>query len=103
MAHTGCEMMWLNNLLLKLGFSQFGSMPMFCDNQSAIYIAQNHVFYEWTKHIEVYCHLVRDAWTKKVIFLLFTPSSKQWAYLLIKVASPKVFFILFSKLGIIDI
>jgi len=36
MAHTTCEMIWLKNMLLE-----FGLLPMFCDNQSVIYIAQN--------------------------------------------------------------
>ena len=78
-------------------------MPMFCDNQSAIYIAQNQEFHEKIKHIEVDCYLIRDAWTKKVISLSFTPSSKELTDLLTKAASPKVFFILCSKLGMVDI
>ena len=41
MAHTTCEMMWLKNLLLEFGFSHLGPMSIFCDNQFAIYIAQN--------------------------------------------------------------
>ena len=49
MAHTTCEMVWLKNLLMKLDFRQLGSMPMHCDNQSAIYIAQNQVFHERTR------------------------------------------------------
>ena len=73
MTHTACEMMWLKNLLLELDFRQSGPMPMFCDNQSAISISQNSVFHERTKHIEVDCHLVRDAWTTKVVSLPFTP------------------------------
>jgi len=93
MAHTSCEMMWLKNLLLELGFRQPGHIPMFCDNQFTIYIAQNPVFHERTKHIEVDCHLVKDAWTKKVVSLPFTPSSKQLADLLTKAASLKVFSI----------
>jgi len=50
MAHTTCEMVWLQNLLMELGFRQNGPMPMRCDNQSAIYITQNPVFHERTKH-----------------------------------------------------
>jgi len=61
MAHTSCEMMWLKNLLLEFSFSHLGLMPMFCDNPSVIYIAQNQEFHERTKHIEVDCHLIRDA------------------------------------------
>jgi len=91
------------NLLLEFDFSHFGSMPMFCDNQFAIYIAQNQEFHERTKHIEINCHLIKDAWTKKIISLPFSPSSKQLADLLTKTASPKVFSVLCSKLGMVDI
>ena len=45
---------------VEFGFCHLGSMPMFCDNQSAIYIAQNQEFHERTKHIKVDCHLDRD-------------------------------------------
>jgi len=102
MAHINYEMMWLKNLLLEFGFRHLGPMSIFYDNQFAIYIAQNQEFQERTKHIEVDCHLVRDAWTKKVISLSFTPSSKQLADLLTKTASPKVFSVLYSKLGMVD-
>jgi len=61
MTHTVCDMIGLKNLLIELGFKQYGPMFMHCDNQSTIYIAQNFVFHEMTKHIEIDCHLVRDA------------------------------------------
>ena len=72
MAHTACKIVWLKNLLMELGFRQPGPMPMDCDNQSAIYIAQNLVFHERTKHIKIDCHFVRDDWTKKVVVPVYT-------------------------------
>ena len=39
MTHTTCEMVWLQNLLMELGFRQSGAISIHCDNQSAIYIA----------------------------------------------------------------
>ena len=91
------------NLLMELSFRQPGPMPMHCDNQSALYIAQNLVFYERTKHIEIDCHFIRDAWTKKVVMFQFTPSSKQLADLLTKAASCQVFSNLCNKLGMLDV
>jgi len=89
--------------MIELGFKQSELISMYCDNQSAIYIVQKPMFHKRTKHIEVDYHMVRDAWTKKVVSLLFTSFSKQLADFLTKVASPQVFSNLYSKLGIIDI
>jgi len=79
MTHTVCEIMWFKNPMMELDFRQLGPVPMHCDNQLAIYIAQNPVFHERTKHIEIDCHLVRNALTKKAVSLSFTSSSKQLA------------------------
>jgi len=69
---------------------------MHCDNQSAIYITQNHVFHKSSKHIK------SEMLGPKGGFSL-TPPSKQLADLLTKTASPQVFSNLCSKMGIIDI
>ena len=91
------------NLLMEFDFRHPGPMPMHCDNQSVIYIAQNPVFYERTKHIEIDCHFVRDAWTKKVLTFQFTQSSKQLVDLLTKATSPQLFSNLCNKLGMLDL
>ena len=57
MAHISCELMWIKQLLEELKFVLKVPMSMHCDNQAAIHIASNHVFYEQTKHIEVDCYI----------------------------------------------
>ena len=103
MAHTACEIVWLKNSLMELSFRQPGPMLMHCDNQFVIYIVQDHVFHERTKDIEIACHFVRDAWTKKVVTFQFTSSSKQLADLLVKTASPHMFSNLCNNLSMLDI
>ena len=43
-----------------MGVSLSSATPVYCDNRSAIQIAHNDVFHEWTKHIEIDCHFVHD-------------------------------------------
>lgn len=45
-----CELKWLKQLLGDLGVQHPKGMKFYCDNQSALYITQNIVFYERTKH-----------------------------------------------------
>ncbi|CAA7047299.1 unnamed protein product [Microthlaspi erraticum] len=61
MAITLCEVKWIVELLSSLGIKQQSPVPLYCDNQAALYIAANPVFHERTKHVEVDCHFIRDA------------------------------------------
>jgi len=93
-------MVWLKNLLMELSFRQPGPMPVHCDNQFAIYSAQNPGFHERTKQIEIDCHFEMLG-PRRLIMFQFTPSSKQLADLLTKSASPQVYSNLCNKLGML--
>jgi hypothetical protein len=58
MTNGTCEGIWIKTLLEELGFKITEPIPLYCDNEAALHIASNPVFYERTKHIEVDCHLV---------------------------------------------
>lgn len=69
---TMCELKWLKPLLADLGVSHDAPKNLACDNQSALYITANPVFYERTKHREIDCHIVCDAVQDVLIY------TKRW-------------------------
>ena len=58
LANITSKLLWLRWLLKDIGVSTSSTTPLYCDNQSAIHIAHNDVFHEWTKHIEIDCHFI---------------------------------------------
>lgn len=69
MSSACSEIVWLQGLLGELGFPQMEPTPLHADNTSAIQITANPVFHERTKHIEVDCHSIREAYDAHVISL----------------------------------
>ena len=63
------EAIWLARLVGDLGIKV--QLPLLhCDNQSAIALAKNLVFYARTKHIDVRHHFVRECLVEKRIDLV---------------------------------
>ncbi|GKD70219.1 retrovirus-related pol polyprotein from transposon TNT 1-94 [Tanacetum coccineum] len=58
-AQASKEAVWLKMLLEELGYKQ-EKITLFCDNQSALYLARNPAFHSKTKHIRVQYHFVRE-------------------------------------------
>ena len=60
MATVTNELIWIKSFLAAMGVFHTTPMTLFCDNQAALHIFKNPFFYEWTKHIEMDCHFVRE-------------------------------------------
>lgn len=87
-------------MLADLHVSSLTPVTLVCDNQSALHIAANPVFYERTKYIEIDCHLVREKLTKGVIITSYLPSLQQPADLFNKTLASDYLITLLSKLGV---
>lgn len=59
MSQTCCELKWLSYYLTNFQIPIQLSIRLYCDSQAAIAIAQNPVFHERTKHVEIDCHIIR--------------------------------------------
>ncbi|KAL0339088.1 UNVERIFIED_CONTAM: Retrovirus-related Pol polyprotein from transposon TNT 1-94 [Sesamum angustifolium] len=100
MAATVCELRWISYILSDLGLTVTLPIKLFCDNQAALHIMANPVFHERTKHIELDCHVVRDAYKDGFISPSFVRSSAQLADIFTKALGLKIFAAFLDKLGL---
>ncbi|XP_057986538.1 secreted RxLR effector protein 161-like [Hevea brasiliensis] len=54
------ESTWLIQLMKNLHHPVEYAIPLCCDNQSAIRLAENPIFHARTKHVEVHYHFLRE-------------------------------------------
>ncbi|KAL4292078.1 hypothetical protein GQ457_14G019000 [Hibiscus cannabinus] len=99
LASVTCELQWLTYFLSDLHIV-LPSATLYCDNLSAIKIAENPVYHERTKHIEIDCHLVREKLQQRMFILLPVSSHNQLADCFTKALSATNFSVSISKLGL---
>lgn len=59
-ANAVAESSWLRNLLLELHVPTRRTTIVYCDNISAVYLSENPVQHQRTKHVELDIHFVRE-------------------------------------------
>ncbi|RVW31828.1 Retrovirus-related Pol polyprotein from transposon RE1 [Vitis vinifera] len=96
------EIIWLRGLLAELDFSETDPTPLHADNTSAIQITANPVYHERTKHIEVDCHSIREAFEARVITLTHISTDLQIADIFTKALPRHRHCLLSSKLMLVD-
>ncbi|KAL2591732.1 hypothetical protein AAZV13_12G026300 [Glycine max] len=96
------ENIWLRGLFSKLGYLQAAPTPLYVDNTSVIQIVANLVYHERTKHIEIDCHSIREAYDHKIITLPHVSTSVQLADVFTKSLARQWRNFLVSKLMLVD-
>jgi hypothetical protein len=103
MSSTGCELLWLFNLLHDFQIEHTHPATLFCDSQAALHIAANPVFHERTKHIDIDCHFIREKIQLGLIKTLHVSSQNQLADVFTKALGNSLFHKLLSKMSVHDI
>lgn len=100
------EIIWILKILCDLGTKGLTNVSVWCDNDSAIKLALNHVFHEKMKYFEVDLHFVREKVLSGILKIVKINYSNQNADLLTKskaYISTTQHEFLMQKIGFVDI
>jgi hypothetical protein len=84
MALGVAEMLWLKSLLIDLKLDQGTQMKLWCDNQSAISIANNAMQHDRTKYVEIDRSFIKEKLDNELLGLSHVVTEEQVADCLIK-------------------
>jgi len=103
MSLTVSEMLWVRSLLSELNVLRKGPLKLWCDNKSAINIANNPVQHDRTKHVEIDRFFIKEKIDNGILQLSHVNSGGQIADCLTKGLGVKECNIACRKMGMIDI
>ena len=84
--HASKDILWIHNLLAELACVSFFSTPttLFCDNQDAIQLSHDSMFYGHTKHINIHFHFIHQTVSSGHITLKYCLTSDMIANMFTK-------------------
>ena len=80
-----------------------GTIPVKCDNTSAICLTKNLIQHSRTKHIEIRHHFIRDHVLKEDIVLEYVDTLQQLTDIFTKPLDKERFWTLSINLGLMDL
>ena len=101
-AGSSCaQLLWMKQTLKDYGI-HLKQVPLYCDNESAIKIANNPVQHSKTKHIEIRHHFLRDHVMKEDIDIIHVNTEEQLTDIFTKPLDEKRFCKLWCELNILE-
>jgi hypothetical protein len=95
------QLLWMRQTLRDFGYN-LSKVPLLCDNESAIRLADNPVEHSRTKHIDIWHHFLRDHQQKGDIDIYHISTENQLANIFTKPLDEKKFCRLRSELNVLD-
>jgi hypothetical protein len=95
------QLLWMRQTLRDIGYN-LSKVPLLCDNESAIRMADNPVEHSRTKNIEIWHHFLRDHQQKGDIEVFHISTENQLADIFTKLLDEKTFCRLRSELNVLD-
>ena len=95
------QLLWMKQTLKDYGI-HLKQVPLYCDNESAIKIANNPVQHSKTKHIEIRHHFLRDHVVKEDIDIIHVNTEEQLADIFTNPLDEKRFCKLWCELNILE-
>jgi hypothetical protein len=99
--HCCAQLLWMRQTLRDYGY-KLTKVPLLCDNESAIRMADNPVEHSRTKRIAIQYHFLRDHQQRGDIEIAYINTKEQLAGIFTKPLDEKTFTKLRHELNILD-
>ncbi|XP_061352084.1 secreted RxLR effector protein 161-like [Gastrolobium bilobum] len=95
------QVLWMKQQLLDYGL-KLETIPILCNNTSAINLTKNPIQHSRTKHIDIRHHFIRDHVSKRDVEINFVDTTKQLADIFTKSLPRDTYERLRMELGLFD-